>query len=225
MKKSMDAIVPMDYIEQFLRNFPNLTNIEIKDEYESSDRDIIDGYRWQRIVESLISFHFLLHVKNFPNEQSLNSFRTPFWIEEKRWFIAFYNRCLFTIDLSHMKLFSGTSLYSTIHFFIDLNIQYLKEEFLLTIHFDLFRLKILIFIRMIDLNQIEMLKLSSGSYYLLEDIQYHMLNLCILNFRDVICSLNLFEKEHIESVQLKPIRTLKFGCMANSTKIRYHLLY
>ncbi|UJR18324.1 hypothetical protein I4U23_005226 [Adineta vaga] len=217
----------MDNIEQFLQNFPNLTHLEIKDEYELSDRNIIDGYRWQRIVQSLISFHFLFYVNDVLTEQSLDSFRTSFWIEEKRWFIAFYDKCLFTISisdhgLSHMKLFSGKPLYSTLP---NNTILYrpkysmfgrricLENTFRFTSIKNLYldwndSFKILSSI--IDLKQIEMLKLSWRYYYLLKDIQYHMPNLRILKFQDVIHSIKFLEKEHIESAELKQIRTLKF---------------
>ncbi|UJR12198.1 hypothetical protein I4U23_016375 [Adineta vaga] len=202
---------------------------EIKNEYELSDMSIIDGYRWQTITQSLMSFNFLLLVQDNLTEQSLDSFRTSFWIEEKHWFIAFYDKHLFTVSVSdfalpYMKLTSETSLYSTIpnntllyrskYSIFQRRIVLNKNTFRFTsikhlgLHWnDSFE----ILSSIIDINQLQTLTFLSNSYYLLKYMQYHMPNLRILNFQGVTRPLELLlEKGHLESVQLKQIRTLRF---------------
>jgi hypothetical protein len=81
-------------MEQLLSQFPCLRYLELK---ASVLIDLADGYEWQILAMSLITFYFKFNVSLFHNDDILNSFRTPFWLEEKRWFVACYNECLFSL--------------------------------------------------------------------------------------------------------------------------------
>jgi hypothetical protein len=63
--------------------------------------DIIDGNQWKYAVSHLRTFDFRFYLSEIPAKQILESFRTPFWLEQKRWFVAFddcqSSLCLFTV--------------------------------------------------------------------------------------------------------------------------------
>lgn len=60
--------------------------------------DLIDGQRWQTITNHLDTFNFLLSLSSDIDVQNLDSFRTPFWLVDKQWYVA-YNTSdfLFTV--------------------------------------------------------------------------------------------------------------------------------
>jgi hypothetical protein len=84
-----------------LHNVPNLYHLTI-----DAMQIIINGHVWEKlIIEHLIKLKvFRLNMSfNFPNDDSkeqridelLNTFRTPFWLEERRWFVRCdWDRCL-----------------------------------------------------------------------------------------------------------------------------------
>jgi hypothetical protein len=111
----IDEKLSIHNVEQLLQNFPQLTHFEIK--CNGASDDIADGYRWQLIIQSFTIFNFKFDVNLDSIEQTLNSFRTSFWLEEKRWFVAYHNRCLFSLsshDLTDIEIISDASIYSTI---------------------------------------------------------------------------------------------------------------
>ncbi|CAF3229105.1 unnamed protein product [Rotaria socialis] len=76
-----------------LQNMPNLKNLTVETFYLN-----LDGYQWEKIIVQYLFklriFRLKMHIqltgiKN--NEQQLdilfNSFRSPFWIEQRRWFV------------------------------------------------------------------------------------------------------------------------------------------
>jgi hypothetical protein len=74
--------------------------------------DIIDGNQWKYSVSHLQRFDFRFYLSQIPSKQILDSFRTPFWLEQKRWFVAFddcqSSPCLFTVPRFAPK----TAIYS-----------------------------------------------------------------------------------------------------------------
>ncbi|CAF3999710.1 unnamed protein product [Rotaria sp. Silwood1] len=54
---------------------------------------LIDSHQWESIAVNLIRFDFRFRIEhrsvcNAAKINHLNSFRTPFWLEQKRWFVA-----------------------------------------------------------------------------------------------------------------------------------------
>jgi hypothetical protein len=84
----------MNDMERFLSELPYLKHLELKSNALS---DIANGYQWQNLTTSLITFHFKFNLSLTNIDVTLYSFRTPFWLEEKRWYVAFRNECLFSL--------------------------------------------------------------------------------------------------------------------------------
>ena len=59
----------------------------------ANDEDYFDGTRWESLLSStsLIQFHFQFHA-TLTTDKSINEillpFRSHFWLNEKRWFVA-----------------------------------------------------------------------------------------------------------------------------------------
>jgi hypothetical protein len=74
--------------------------------------DIIDGNQWKYLISHLQKFDFRFYLSKIPSNQILDSFQSPFWLEQKRWFVAFDNcqspSCLYTIP----RFASKTAFYS-----------------------------------------------------------------------------------------------------------------
>ncbi len=78
----------------FFQNTPNLRHLNI-----SLRRNLIDGQQWEQIIQNYLPKLKILHLQ-MQNEhwdydrvkisELLNSFRSPFWIDEHQWFV----RCL-----------------------------------------------------------------------------------------------------------------------------------
>jgi hypothetical protein len=84
----------MNQMEQFLLNLPCLTHLTLD---VIGSTDLADGHRWQRLSVGLIIFNFKFKVIVNNIQQMLDSFRTPFWIQEKRWYVAYHNGYLFSV--------------------------------------------------------------------------------------------------------------------------------
>jgi hypothetical protein len=59
--------------------------------------DLIDGYRWKILTDSLTIFNFIFDIISWLNLSPLDSFRTPFWLEEKCWYVSSQNGCVFSM--------------------------------------------------------------------------------------------------------------------------------
>ncbi|CAM4763751.1 unnamed protein product [Rotaria magnacalcarata] len=80
-------------MKQLLREMTRLVHLTIV-AYDIYN-DIIDGFAWERILANIITFKFLFsfHESTWTQEPiELESFRTPFWLENKHWYIK-YDRC------------------------------------------------------------------------------------------------------------------------------------
>jgi hypothetical protein len=84
----------MSETERVLLELPRLKHLELRARAVS---DIANGNRWQVLTSSLITFHFKFNVSLLNLDHFLLSFFTPFWVEEKHWFVAHQNESLFSI--------------------------------------------------------------------------------------------------------------------------------
>jgi hypothetical protein len=82
----------MNQMEQFLPNLPHLKHLEL---ILRGTKDLSDGYRWQKLTNSLITFNFKFGVDS--NLLSIESFRTSFWREEKCWYVDCQDKSLFSV--------------------------------------------------------------------------------------------------------------------------------
>jgi hypothetical protein len=84
----------MNDIERMMSNLPHLKHLEL---IANSNNDVADGHRWQIKVKSLVTFKFMFNLLVELKSQDLHSFRTPFWLEEKRWFVAYTHKRLVSV--------------------------------------------------------------------------------------------------------------------------------
>ncbi|CAF1239976.1 unnamed protein product [Adineta steineri] len=89
-----DVPVSMDQMNHLLLNLPRLKHLELS---ATGSMDLIDAQQWETISRQLITFHFDFSVRIVWIEQILESFRTPFWIQEKQWFVACTWQRLFSV--------------------------------------------------------------------------------------------------------------------------------
>jgi hypothetical protein len=104
----------MDDIERMLSNLPRLKYLEL---VANCNNDVVNGQRWQMKVKSLVTFKFMFYLSVQLQSQDLDSFRTSFWLEEKRWFVAYIHRRLFSVPyftLTETDENFRSPLYSTV---------------------------------------------------------------------------------------------------------------
>ena len=90
----------MDTFEQMISNLPRLRHLEL---VSHCNKDVIDGHRWETSAKNLITFKFLFRTRFAIESQQLDSFRTPFWMTVKKWFVASRNSVLFSVLLPIME--------------------------------------------------------------------------------------------------------------------------
>lgn len=76
---------------------------------------IADGHFWQIFVKSFETFYFQFHVGHIDIFQTLDSFRSAFWLE-KHWYVAVQNGYLFSLQRfspTHIDSHTLSSFYST----------------------------------------------------------------------------------------------------------------
>ncbi|CAF3949426.1 unnamed protein product [Rotaria sordida] len=171
--------VSMDYMEYFLSNCFYLKHLEL---HLTGFTDLANGQRWQMLTNSLVTFNFKFdtHICFKLIEQILDSFRTSFWLEEKQWFIAYYNDYLFSIpyfapeqvDSSYQSVIYSTASDNTIFYnhvneftirkdkidkYYFTNINVLKLKYSISLKYVL---------RIVDLNQVKHLSILSLEYLL-----------------------------------------------------------
>jgi hypothetical protein len=83
----------MNYMECLLSNRFYLKYLELR---VKGNNDLTEGQRWQLLTTSLIEFNFKINVDLQFIEVALDSFRTSFWLEEKRWFVAYEDGCFYS---------------------------------------------------------------------------------------------------------------------------------
>ncbi|CAF1661319.1 unnamed protein product [Rotaria magnacalcarata] len=87
-------ILSMNTFEFFLSKLPRLRHLVLNGQAHVS---IIDGRRWEILAIDLVTFNFNFKLEINQIEQILETFRTPFWIERKRWFVAYMHGRLFSV--------------------------------------------------------------------------------------------------------------------------------
>ncbi|CAF4832592.1 unnamed protein product [Rotaria sp. Silwood1] len=87
-----NKFLSMNFMEQFLPKLFQLKHFEFQ--VDNGD-DFDNGQRWEKLTKSLITFNFKFKIRYL--FESLNSFRTSFWLEEKHWFVVYNNEDLYTI--------------------------------------------------------------------------------------------------------------------------------
>lgn len=98
----------MDMWEGMILNLPRLQHLEL---IASCYKDVIDGQRWEKNVKDLVTFKFMFYTY-VARPQELDSFRTSFWLQHKRWFVAYMKGQFFS--LPHF-LTMGTDDHSEIY--------------------------------------------------------------------------------------------------------------
>jgi hypothetical protein len=84
----------MDQMEQILTTLPRLKHLEL---HTACSTDLVDGFRWKSVSGSLVTLNFFFVVNLELVEDILDSFRTWFWLGEKRWFVAYDHGRFFSI--------------------------------------------------------------------------------------------------------------------------------
>jgi hypothetical protein len=100
-------------MESLLSNRFHLKHLEL---HVRGFFDLADGHRWQTLTNPLMTFNFKFDVQLLFPQKNLNSFRTPFWREQKQWFVAYQDNCLFSIPYFAPKQVSTSDqppIYST----------------------------------------------------------------------------------------------------------------
>ncbi|CAF4606555.1 unnamed protein product [Rotaria sp. Silwood1] len=108
-----DFTVSMNYMEYILSNRLYLKHLEL---HLKGFEDLADGQRWQRLTSSLQTFNFKFNIQLDSIEQILNTFRTLFWLKEKQWFVAYQDKCLFSLPFfapKHIDTSCQMPIYST----------------------------------------------------------------------------------------------------------------
>lgn len=83
----------MSKIEWLLQEFSSLKRFRLLTALGNSDEWILDGILWSQLVSQLDTFQFIFTVNpedstEFRAQDCLKKFQTPFWLEEKTWFVA-----------------------------------------------------------------------------------------------------------------------------------------
>jgi len=86
--------VSMNDIERMISNLPRLKHLELVGHF---NKDVVDGQRWQLKAQSLATFKFNFKLLLPLESHDLDSFRSSFWLEEKRWFVAYAKKRLFSV--------------------------------------------------------------------------------------------------------------------------------
>ncbi|CAF4839207.1 unnamed protein product [Rotaria sp. Silwood1] len=90
-----------------LLSFPQLAHLIVI--ADGSNSDMADGFAWARLLQEIKHFECKLQFDwDLFTEQpnNLNSFRTKFWLEEKKWFLTYYENEYTGCSILYSNLFS-----------------------------------------------------------------------------------------------------------------------
>lgn len=90
----------MNTFEQMISNLPRLRHLEL---VSHCNEDVIDGQRWEITAKNLITFKFRFRSRFVIKSHQLDSFRTPFWMTVKKWFVASRSAVFFSVSQSNME--------------------------------------------------------------------------------------------------------------------------
>jgi hypothetical protein len=208
-------------MEELMGKLPSLKYLEL---CGHGDAGLLDGQRWQMITSGLNIFNFMLHVSTDIEVENLDSFRSPFWLTEKHWYVAYssYGR-LFSVpyfattesdgnfqppdlwtapDISIFyrcvrKLTLSESVYEINHRFSEVQTLSMSNS-----------IQLLFIEQIVDLNRIQCLTLSSiTSYFELIVLINEMPNLYRISIIDNI----KYFLEEIAGGSFEQIRNLDIG--------------
>ena len=111
----LDPSVEMESLAICLKGLLSLKHLQIR--WSDAPVEASHAKQWTSMAASLVSFKFLFTVSGgIPKlKQRVASFRTSFWIKEKRWFVAFHHRSLFTLtfpDLTEILTYADYPILS-----------------------------------------------------------------------------------------------------------------
>ena len=89
---------------KFLVNFPGLKHLDL---HIIGYGDLTDGRKWELLSKDFHTLKFVFEILLDSIETILDRFRTSFWLIEKRWFVAYQHKYLYTIPYS---IFMNTSI-------------------------------------------------------------------------------------------------------------------
>ena len=96
--KFLGLSISMNALEQMMFNLPRLRHLDL---VSDCTNDVTDGQRWESIAKNLLTFIFSFTLDVYiESERQLDSFRTSFWLDEKRWFVAYMDGRLFSVSMS-----------------------------------------------------------------------------------------------------------------------------
>ena len=103
----------MSDIEQMTASLPRLKHLEL---HADCNNDVVNGERWRMQVKNLVTFNFKFRLSAELVSEDLDSFRTSFRVQQKRWFVAYANRRLFSVPHFCVSETDGRfePLYSTV---------------------------------------------------------------------------------------------------------------
>ena len=84
----------MNTLEQMMFNLPRLKHLELDCD---CNIDVVDGQRWQIIVKKFVTFNVKFFLAVRPETKQLKSFRTAFWLDEKRWYMSYREGYFFSV--------------------------------------------------------------------------------------------------------------------------------
>ena len=83
----------MDQLDQMLVGLTHLKSLTLD---VLGHTDLLDARRWETLTTGLRSFTFKFYLSDRTDPAGLRFFSTPYWTEEKRWYVARYGRCVFS---------------------------------------------------------------------------------------------------------------------------------
>ncbi|UJR19825.1 hypothetical protein I4U23_022958 [Adineta vaga] len=98
--------ISMNEMEYFLPQLPYLKHVKL--DLKGSE-DLCNGYRWQKLTSDYTTFLFRFHITLMSVNEKLRSFRTSFWLEEKRLFVNYKSRCLYAEPHTRNNVLNGYS--------------------------------------------------------------------------------------------------------------------
>jgi hypothetical protein len=73
-------------MEELMGKLPSLIYLQLQG---YGNTDLLDGQRWQTITSGLNTFNFMFDISTLIDIENLDSFRSPFWLIEKHWYVAY----------------------------------------------------------------------------------------------------------------------------------------
>jgi hypothetical protein len=82
----MTNCITMLEIKRLISSMIRLTHLTLH--IIETKSDLINGHAWIPLLTRIIVFQFMFEISKSDNVD-LDSFRTPFWLEEKKWYVTF----------------------------------------------------------------------------------------------------------------------------------------